>query len=324
MQTNSTFPDQTGAGLSRLGLIKCPLCSKSHDLENCVAFKRKSVVERRAFIAEKALCFACYGNNHVSKNCRKKQICKICKKPHPALLHIDGFSLTKETTKEEIESKPEENPVKVNNACTELSQNSDLVNDEVIILQTILPVLITNKNTNKTLKTYTFYDNGGRGCFLTENLRKRLAVPGTRTTLQLGTMHGQSLVESTAVKDLVITDLNGKCPIELLRAYTRDEIPADHDQIPTPEIVRRLDHLEEIANEIPAYDSSIDIGLLIGSNCPAALVSLSAVPNKGDGPYAVRLKHGWTVSGPLHVITESATKKVTVSRNAVREVENLT
>ena len=109
----------------------------------------------------------------------------------------------------------------------------------------------------------------------------------------------------------------------VLSNYPRDEIPVDRDQIPTPEIVRRLDNLEEIANEIPAYDSSVDIGLLIGSNCPAALVPLSVVPNKGDGPYAVRLKHGWTVSGPLYVITESATNKVTVNRIAVREAENV-
>ena len=322
LEVPTQSPSSHGAGYSRQNAAaSCPLCSKSHDLENCVAFKRKSVEERRAFVAEKALCFACYGNNHVSKNCRKKRICDKCKKPHPTLLHIDGFCLTKETTKEETERKADENPVKVNNACTELAQNSD--SNEVIILQTILPVLITDKNTDKTVKTYAFYDNGSAGCFLTESLRERLAVPGTKTTLQLGTMHGHSLVESTVVEDLVITDLNGKCPIKLPRAYTRDEIPVDRDQIPTPEIVRCLDHLEEIANEIPAYDSSVDIGLLIGSSCPAALVPLSVVPNKGDGPYAVRLKHGWTVSGPLHVITESATNKVTVNRIAVREAENV-
>ena len=53
-------------------------------------------------------------------------------------------------------------------------------------------------------------------------------------------------MESTVVENLVITDLKGKCPIKLPRAYTKDEIPVDLDQIPTPEIVRHLDHLEEI------------------------------------------------------------------------------
>ena len=47
------------------------------------------------------------------------------------------------------------------------------------------------------------------------------------------------------------------------------------------------------------------------------------MPYEGDGPYAVKLKHGWTFSGPLHVITESATNKVTVNRITVREVQNV-
>ena len=47
------------------------------------------------------------------------------------------------------------------------------------------------------------------------------------------------------------------------------------------------------------------------------------MPYEGDGAYAVKLKHGWTVSRPLHVITESATNKVTVNRITVRELQNV-
>ena len=136
-------------------------------------------------------------------------------------------------------------------------------------------------------------------------------------------MHGQSLVESIVVKDLIVTDPDGRNPIALLRAYTRDEIPVNHDQIPTPEIVSRLEHLKEIANEIPAYERDLDIGVLIGSNCPAALVPLEVVPNMGNGPFALKLNHGWTVSGPLQVTTETSTNKVTVNRIVVREMESI-
>ena len=136
-------------------------------------------------------------------------------------------------------------------------------------------------------------------------------------------MHGQSLVESVVVKDLIVTDLDGRNPIALPRAYTRDEIPVNHDQIPTPQIVSRLEHLKEIANEIPTYERDLDIGLLIGSNCPAALVPLEVVPNMGNGPFALKLNHGWTVSSPLQVTTETSTNKVTVNRIIVREIESI-
>ena len=136
-------------------------------------------------------------------------------------------------------------------------------------------------------------------------------------------MHGQSLVESVVVKDLIVPDPNGRNPITLPRAYTRDEIPVNHDQIPTPEIVSRLEHLKEIANEILDYNRDLDIGLLIGSNCPAALVPLKVVPNVGDGPFALKLNHSWTVSGPLQVTTETSTNKVTLNRIVVREMESI-
>ena len=314
---NSSLTNGAGSSRQNTTAGHCPLCDKPHDLDDCESFKRKSIVERRKTLMEKSLCFGCYGRNHVSKNCKKKRECKKCKKPHPTLLHIDGFSLAKESSTEE---KSTEKPVKVNNACTDIPQND---NKQEVILQAIIPVLVTNTANNKALKTYAFYDNGSVGCFLTENLRHRLEAPGTKTTLQLGTMHGQSLVESIIVKDLIVTDPHGRNPIELPRAYTRDEIPVNHDQIPTPEIVSRLEHLKEIANEIPTYDSDLDIGLLIGSNCPAALVPLKVVPNVGDGPFALKLNHGWTVSGPLQVTTETSTNKVTVNRITVREMHRV-
>ena len=192
-----------------------------------------------------------------------------------------------------------------------------------ILLQTILPVVVTQKGTNKAVKTYAFYDNGSAGCFITECLRTRLAATSTGTKIQLGTMHGQSLVDSAIVKDLVVTDLNGRNTVELPRAYTRQEIPADTEQIPTPEIVSRIEHLKEIASEIPVYDPELEIGLLIGSNCPNALIPLSVVPNEGDGPFSLQLKHGWTVSGQLHLTSKPFTNKVTVNRITVREIESV-
>ena len=203
----------------------------------------------------------------------------------------------------------------------DIPQESNLEND--ILLQTILPVIVTQKGTNKAVKTYAFYDNGNAGCFINERLRTRLAATSTVTKIQLGTMYGQSLVDSAIVKDLVVTDLNGKNPVELPRAYTRQEIPADTEQIPTPEIVSRIEHLKEIASEIPVYYPELEIGLLIGSNCPNALIPLSVVPNEGDSLFALQLKHGWTVSRPLHLNSEPFTSKVTVNRITVRKIESV-
>ena len=275
--------------------------------------------KRRSFLADKALCFACYSENHQSKRCMKKRMCKKCKTPHPTLLHIDGFSLPKDNGT--VGQETTEKPLKVNNARVDIPQESN--NESNILLQTILPVTVMQKGIDKPVKTYAFYDNGSAGCFITERLKIRLEASSTETKLQLATMHGRTLVDSAIVKDLIVTDVNGKNPVELPRAYTRQEIPAEVEQIPTPEIVGRTEHLKGIASEIPAYDPELEISLLIGSNCPNALVPLSVVPNKGDGPFALRLRHSWTVSSPLHLRTEPLTNKVTANRIIVREVESV-
>ena len=86
-------------------------------------------------------------------------------------------------------------------------------------------MIVTQKGTSKSVKTYAFYDNGSAGCFLTENLKNRLEATSTKTQLQLGTMHGQSVVDSAVVEELIVSDPNGTNPIQLPRAYTTNEIP---------------------------------------------------------------------------------------------------
>ena len=133
----------------------------------------------------------------------------------------------------------------------------------------------------------------------------------------------QSVVDSAVVEELIVSDPNGTNTIELPRAYTTNEIPVQHGQITTREIVGRIDHIKGIVAEIPLYDHELDTGLLIGNNCPTALVPLKVVPNEGDGPFAVRLHHGWTVSDPVHIVTTPITNNVTAKRITVREIENV-
>ena len=53
-------PLSHGAAHSRQTVASCcSLCEKSHDLEECKAFMKKSVDERRSFLNDKSLCFTC-------------------------------------------------------------------------------------------------------------------------------------------------------------------------------------------------------------------------------------------------------------------------
>ena len=266
------------------------------------------------------MCFGCYGTNHLSRNCSNRRKCKHCGRSHPSALHIDGFQLPQKDSKNSVKF---ENGRAVSNACTNLQDASCLATRpaESVILHAILPVRVKKKGSTETVVTYAFYDNGSGGCFLTEDLREQIGVDGEKSELQLGTMHGQIFVTTTIVNNLVVTDMEDKNPIEIPRSYTRMEIPVTKQQIPTPEIVKQWEHLHGVAERMPKFIPNLEIGLLIGSNCPGAMEPLEVVPSGDKGPYAMRLRHGWTLTGPLQVKDTPTPGNITCHRIMVREVE---
>ncbi len=50
-------------------------------------------------------------------------------------------------------------------------------------------------------------------------------------------------------------------------------------QIPTHGMFQQWQHLHEIAKPILEFQQDLEIGLLIGSNCPAALEPLEVIPS---------------------------------------------
>ena len=76
-----------------------------------------------------------------------------------------------------------------------------------------------------------------------ENPEEQIGAEGKRKKLQLGTMHGQSLITTTVVKDLIIINVEDNNPLEIPRCYRRMEIPVTTEQIPTQEVVKQWEHL---------------------------------------------------------------------------------
>ena len=83
----------------------------------------------------------------------------------------------------------------------------------------------------------------------------------------------------------------------------------------------RFENLREVAKDIPTFDADLEVDLLIGSNNPAAFQPLQVVPIGGKGPYAMHLRHGWTLSGPVQVRSNADCSSVTSI--TVREVKTV-
>ena len=85
-------------------------------------------------------------------------------------------------------------------------------------------------------------------------------------------MHGTQEIDTKAVDGLMASHFQGnEASLALPRTYVRRQIPADREEIPRPERVQGWPHLPQISTYIPAYMDSVEVGLLIGLNCPGAM-----------------------------------------------------
>ena len=71
--------------------IQCYMCKQHHDIEQCKEFLAMTLSARRMYLQRNRRCFACFGYNHLSKDCRKKRQCKTCGRKHPTSLHDPNF-----------------------------------------------------------------------------------------------------------------------------------------------------------------------------------------------------------------------------------------
>ena len=88
-------------------------------------------------------------------------------------------------------------------------------------------------------------------------------------------------------------DFKRQVTLQLAKAFSREIIPAKRSHIPRPESALQWPHLEKVAAQIAPYQNDAEIGILIGSDCPRAIMPREIIPGKDDNPYALRSDLGW-------------------------------
>jgi len=101
-------------------------------------------------------------------------------------------------------------------------------------------------------------------------------------------MLGRQEIAVEKIRGLVVERIDKRVEIELPKTYSRSNIPFRRDQIPRKETANEWQHLQKIADKLFPYQSSMDVGLLLGGNCPRGIKPREVILGKGEGPYAVR------------------------------------
>ncbi|XP_074606450.1 uncharacterized protein LOC141859501 [Acropora palmata] len=290
----------------------CQQCEKAHDLDDCQIYLKKSLQERKEFLKDKGLCFACYGTGHRSNGCAQRRKCKTCSRRHPTGLHDKNFQPTQAAAEQQNSAKGPISDIQANKAiCNVVATGTAL---------TAVPVVLVKlKAAESEVVTYAMLDNCSSGTFIHEDVATTLGVEGADTKLMVKTVNGPVLLDTKVLSGLIVSDINGSNSIQLGKAYTKDDIAAVEEDVPVPELARRWTHLECIQAELPPRLPGAKVGLLIGSNCPKALEPVDIVASENGGPFAVKTFAGWAIVGPLHMCNKEHST-VSCSRVAVKEV----
>ena len=115
-----------------------------------------------------------------------------------------------------------------------------------------------------------------------------------------------------------------KVKIKLPKAYPRDSVPSRRNQIPRSETASIWPHLQRIESKIPPYQEHLEVGILIGCNCPRAIKPREVITGKGDDPYAIRTLLGWGIVGPVtpvkELLNDAADDEITCYRIVTQEI----
>ena len=264
----------------------CLSCERvGHVLDDCRKFRQLSIEQRKEFIKEKKLCFACLRSGHRAKECRARLTCKTCKKMHATCLHGD--------------TKPGKDPKSMENTPTvtvsHASRSSKANNCRQCSM--IVPVWLSHVSSPDERLVYALLYTQSDTSFILQETCDKMGLHGTNVKLMLSTMTAENtVIDSNKMRGLQVRGYDSDLKISLPVVFRRDVMPANRRHIPTPETALKWPHLNKIADKLRPIED-FEVGLLLGYNCPRALVPREVIPCMGNGPYGQRTDLGWGIVG---------------------------
>ena len=301
-QTTGVFKNKTaGAKIlttnaSEKSIVTCVFCQKTgHSLYKCRRFIEKPVADRVKFIQVEKLCFGCLSPGHQSKSCNKRMMCDTCSKRHPTCLHEDRQKqATKREHSEDISSTKQ--LTQSQNVTKEITSNRVVQGSNDTQTSTILPVYVSApSDSSKEVLVYALLDSQSDSSFILEDIADVLDMNTEQVKLKLSTMTSRkTVVTCKRLKGLQIRGLFSSKKITVPTTYTREFIPANRTHIPTTETAKEWPHLVHLVEHI-APQMECEIGLLIGYNCPEALMPREVVIGEENQPFAQKTDLGWSI-----------------------------
>ena len=108
-----------------------------------------------------------------------------------------------------------------------------------VISMCVIPIWVCQNNSKKMFKTYAMLDNCSQGSFIRDELIEGLGITRRKLQLILESLTAEQSEDTIAIDGLTVpaTDLKKTRTnewIELLRAYSKQFLPVEREEIATP------------------------------------------------------------------------------------------
>ena len=269
------------------GKIQCNLCSANHHVFQCQQFLDMSVKQRRDHTQGASLFFNCLRAGHTAKECQSTYRCRVCKKTHNTLLHI-------ETTTAAVAPVTVSHVICHMEGAKEATPTATPPPPEKERLLMTCQVYLTTAG-GKRIQARAMLDSGAAISVMSSRLMNQLQLPKSKEYIKVSGVESQpdSPPRPTANISVssVSTGWSAAVKVVVLPKVTVD-LPR-HDLT----AVKNLPHQQGLALADPYFHQPRRVDLILDSDVFDEIL----LPNKIEGPPATpsawETKLGWGIMG---------------------------
>ena len=278
--------------------VRCPICDDGeHSVPQCRRFLSMNANDRLDVALKCQICFMCLTPGHITRECSNPVKCqeKRCGQRHATTLHDADWEGLRRASREKRDA--EARSLETNSSGIEshhVSSSHHVMGNKVAL--PFLLVNVTSPETGISVKTYALLDSGSNVSLCQDKLLHLLKARGRTERMSLTTLEKENNETMARVISLRISNLDGSDEITIPQVFARPNLRLSSSNLVTEAEVWKWPHLKDL----PLHHAEIDdVALLIGQDCPEALMPLTTIPGGKGEPYAVRTRLGWSISGPI-------------------------
>lgn len=267
---------------------QCVFCENHHFDDQCN--KYKNIMLRKKRLASKRLCFKCFGNGHLARNCKRSVTCYYCKGEHNralcSMLRKDITRGDKVQTPEDT-SRPSDKQSKSKNS----TGNNELTTLQANVSSCLQTATANLKHKENEVPLRLLLDCGSQRSYLTENIASKLKIiPDSQDNLVIftfGSSTPQEIISPSAEVALIT-----KRGIE--KQIKVNIVPNITDRVKVLELVP--DGKIDISADDARFGEKID--LLIGNDYYYSLLRNESHKIR-ENLHLINTDLGWIVSGQI-------------------------